>query len=135
MIRHLIKHAGHVSNALDKSGVKPDVLIVIKEYLALQQSKEHHITERLQIVAHRDTAVMEIEAQRDAMLEYFRLRFADREKTLSQFFDVLRTAVVQKDHAALDAALAGILAVSSESPLRDFQAFKRFRETDDILEV
>ena len=110
-------------------------LEVLKEYVAWQKTAEEQKTERERIIAKRDVAVHAIEAERDTLLEYFRLRFAERKHALEGMFGVLHKAVEEKNDKAMDAALSGILEVVKDNPLKDFETFKTSRAKGAILEI
>ena len=90
---------------------------------------------REQIIAQRDIAVRTIEAERDTILEYFKLRFAERRDALCGFFEVLHRGVQEKSDKAMDIALTGILGIIKDSPLKDFEAFRNSRASGEILEI
>jgi hypothetical protein len=110
-------------------------LDVLKEYVAWRKIAEEQKTERQRIFAKRDVAVLAIEAERDVLLEYFRLRFSERKHTLDGMFRVLHTAVEDKNDSAMDAALNGILEVVKDNPLKDFETFRASRAKGEILEI
>lgn len=110
-------------------------LAVVQEYYAFRKVVEKQETERERIIAQRAIAVRTIEAERDTILEYFKLRFAERGEALSGFFDALHRAVEAKSDKAMDIALAGILGIIKDSPLKDFEAFRNSRAKGEILEV
>jgi hypothetical protein len=107
----------------------------LKEYVAWRKIAEEQKTERQRIFAKRDVAVLAIEAERDVLLEYFRLRFSERKHTLDGMFRVLHTAVEDKNDSAMDAALNGILEVVKDNPLKDFETFRASRAKGEILEI
>lgn len=127
--------AGHVSSGGRYVVRNLNPLVVVQEYFAFRKVVEEQKTERERIIAHRDIAVRTIEAERDTILEYFKLRFAERTEALGGFFQVLHRAVEEKNDRAMDIALAGILGIIKDSPLKDFEAFRSSRAREEILEV
>lgn len=110
-------------------------LDVVKEYVAWRKIAEEQKTERERIIAKRDVAVLAIEAERDVLLEYFKLRFSERRHFLDNMFKMLHEAVSEKNDKALDAALNGILEVVKDNPLKDFETFRSSRAKGGILEI
>ena len=127
--------AGRVSTGGRSVVQSLNPLAVVQEYFAFRKVVEEQKTERERIIAQRDIAVGTIEAERDTILEYFKLRFAERGEALSGFFQVLHRAVVEKNDKAMDIALAGILGILKDSPIKDFEAFRSSRARGEILEV
>jgi len=120
----LAKHVGtggkyvvHNLNPLD----------LLKEFVAWLRIAEEQKTERQRIIAKRDVVVRAIQAERDVILEYFRLRFSERGHALDGMFRVLHKAVEDKNDTAMDAALKGILEVVTDNPLKDFETFRASR--------
>lgn len=107
----------------------------LQQYFEFRKVEEGQKTERERIIAQRDIAVCAIEAERDTILEYFKLRFAERREALGGFFQVLGRAVEEKNDKLMDIALAGILGVLRESPLKDFEAFRESRVRGEIIEI
>ncbi len=128
----LAKHVGAGGKYVVQS-LNP--LDVVKEYVAWRKTAEGQKTERRRIVAKRDVAIFAIEAERDVLLDYFRLRFAERRHALDGMFNVLHKAVEEKNDRALDAALNGILEVVKDNPLKDFETFRSSRAKGAILEL
>lgn len=110
-------------------------LDVLKEYVAWRKIAEEQKTERQRVIAKRDVAVLAIEAERDVLIEYFRLRFSERRHALDGMFTMLHKAVEEKNDKALDAALNGILEVVKDNPLKDFETFRSSRAKGKILEI
>jgi len=110
-------------------------LDVLKEYVAWRKIAEEQQTERQRIIARRDVAVLALEAERDALLEYFRLRFSERRHALDEMFRVLHAALEHKNDSAMDGALNGILEIVKDNPLKDFETFRTSRAKGEILEI
>ena len=110
-------------------------LDVVKEFVAWRKIAEEQKAERQLIIAKRDVAVCAIEAERDVILEYFRLRFSERRHALDELFRVLHKVVEDKNDTGIDAALNGILEVVKDNPLKDFEAFRASRAKREILEI
>ena len=74
--------------------------------------------------------------QRDFPLAYFTQRFAERRETLQHFYDLLHTAVDNKDTAQLQAALLGFLGIIQDNPLADLAEFRvQWNNPDFSLEL
>ena len=110
-------------------------LDVLKEYVAWRKIAEEQQTERQRIIARRDVAVLALEAERDALLEYFKLRFSERRHALDEMFRVLHTALEHKNDSAMERALNGILEIVKDNPLKDFESFRTSRAKGEILEI
>ena len=93
-------------------------------------------TKRQAIAANRDVLIARITAEKEAILAYFRERFAERRAALDEFFELLHHAVDGKDNHQLNVALSGILGVIQDNPLDDFETFKQqFHDPDHIIEI
>lgn len=112
-----------------------DLLEVLREYISYRKTAEEQQTERARIAAKRDIAVRLIESEREIILEYFAQRFAERKAALNGFFDVLHTAVQEKNEHAMDTALSGILGIVKDSPLKDFETFRQARANNRVIEI
>ena len=110
-------------------------LEVLIEYLSYRKTAEEQQTERERIAARRDIAVGLIESEREIILKYFAQRFAERKDALNGFFDVLHTAVQEKNEHAMDTALSGILGIVKDSPLKDFETFRQARADNRVIEI
>jgi hypothetical protein len=80
-------------------------------------------TKRAEIRAKRDVAVEAITAQKEIILKYFELRFAERREALTHLFVELDEGLRTKDDKLLDGALSGIVSIVKDNPLKDFEAF------------
>ena len=110
-------------------------LEVVREYVSYRKTVSEQQTERERIAAKRDVAVRLIESEREIILEYFAQRFAERKAALNGFFDVLHTAVQEKNEHAMDTALSGILGIVKDSPLKDFETFRQARADNRVIEI
>ena len=110
-------------------------LEVVREYVSYRKTVSEQQTERKRIAAKRDVAVRLIESEREIILEYFAQRFAERKAALNGFFDVLHTAVQEKNEHAMDTALSGILGIVKDSPLKDFETFRQARADNRVIEI
>ena len=128
----LVKHVG-TGGKYAVCNLNP--LDVLKEYVAWRKIAEEQKTERQRIIAKRDVAILAIEAERDVLLEYFRLRFSERRHALDGMFRVLHKAVEDKNDTAIDSALNGIVEVVKDNPLKDFETFRGSRAKGEILEI
>lgn len=128
----LAKHLG-ASGKVVVQNLNP--LEVLREYISYRQIASEQQTERERIAAKRDVAVRLIESEREIILKYFQQRFAERKTALDGFFDILHTAVQQKDEHAMDTALSGILGVVKDSPLKDFDTFRKARADNRVIEI
>ena len=110
-------------------------LEVVREYVSYRKTVSEQRTERERIAAKRDVAVRLIESEREIILEYFAQRFAERKDALNGFFDVLHAAVQEKNEHAMDTALSGILGIVKDSPLKDFDTFRKARANNRVIEI
>ena len=93
-------------------------------------------TKRQVIAANREVLITRITAEKDAILAYFDLRFAERRAALDEFFELLSHAMKRGDNQQLNTALAGILGVIQENPLEDFETFRQqFNNPDHVIEI
>lgn len=118
--KNLIKvaqNANEITQSLNALGVITDFV----EYLKVQQVEQ---TKRDAIAAKRDTLVKAIESERELIEEFFDKRFAERKYTLKNLFDLLKSALESKDTKTVDLALAGILGILQDSPLKDLEKFR-----------
>lgn len=113
--------------------VIPATISGIADYFRTLQEEE---TKRQAIAANREVLVARITAEKDAILAYFDLRFAERRAALDEFFELLSHAMKSGDNQQLTAALAGILGVIQDNPLDDFETFRRqFDNPDHVIEI
>jgi hypothetical protein len=110
-------------------------LDVLRVYLDYRKTAEIQVTERERIWAERDKALAAIEAERDLLLVYFKQRFEERKGALEQFFGLLKEGSIAKDADKIDVALEGILGVVKDSPLKDFESFRRTRREGRIIDI
>ena len=110
-------------------------LEVVREYVSFLKTEKKKKTERESIAAKRDVAVKLIESEKDIILEYFKVRFAERKEALQGLFDILHQAVETKNEHAMDTALGGILGIVKDSPLKDCKSFRQARADNKILEI
>ena len=93
-------------------------------------------TKRQVIAANREVLITRITAEKDAILAYFDLRFAERRAALDEFFELLNHAMKSGDNQQLNTALAGILGVIQDNPLDDFETFRQqFNNPDHVIEI
>ncbi len=100
---------------------------------------KHHDSEhtrREYVKAHRDALITALNNQRDCLLAYFEQRFAERREALQHFYDILHTAVDNKDTTELQVALLGILGIIQDNPLADLAEFRvQWNNPDFFLEL
>jgi hypothetical protein len=111
------QNANEIAQSLNALGVIVDFI----EYLKVQQVEQ---TRRDAIAAKRDTLVKAIESERELIENYFDKRFAERKYSLENLFDLLKSALESKDTKTVDLALAGILGILQDSPLKDLEKFR-----------
>ena len=128
----LAKHLGVGGKAIVQN-LNP--LEVVREYFSYLKIATEQQKERERIAAKRDVAVRLIESEREIILDYFAQRFAERKDALNRFFDVLHTAVQEKNEHGMDAALSGILGIVKDSPLKDFETFRQARADNRVIEI
>ena len=105
----------------------------IADYFRTLQEEE---TKRQVIAANREVLITRVTAEKDAILAYFDLRFAERRAALDEFFELLSHAMKSGDNQQLSAALTGILGVIQDNPLDDFETFRRqFDNPDHVIEI
>jgi hypothetical protein len=113
-----------------------DPLAVIIEALDYLKVREQEKTKRIHIRAKRDVLVHAINAEREAILQYFEQRFAERRAALEQFYQLLHAGVAAADTSSIDTALTGILGILQDNPLRDFATFKeQIKRRDFFLDL
>lgn len=110
-------------------------LEVLREYVSYIKTATEQQTERERIAASRDVAVKRIESEREIILEYFKQRFTERSAALNGLFDILHTAVREKNEHAMDRALSGIVGIVEDSPLKDFETFRKARADKEVIEI
>ena len=98
-------------------------LAVLTEALAFFKTREEETSKRAYIAARRDVLVSAVEAKERVLTSYFEQRFAERKGALDQFYALLHRATESGDQAQLDAALAGILGIVKDNPLKDLETF------------
>jgi len=118
--QNLIKVAQN-ANEIAQSLNALSVIVDFVEYLKVQQVEQ---TRRDAIAAKRDTLVKAIESERELIENYFDKRFAERKSGLENLFDLLKSALESKDTKTIDLALAGILGILQDSPLKDLEKFR-----------
>jgi hypothetical protein len=110
-----------------------DPLAVITEALDYLKVREQEKTKRTHIRAKRDVLVHAINAEREAILQYFEQRFAERHAALEQFYQLLNAGVAAADTSSIDTALRGILGILQHNPLQDFATFKEHMKRRDFF--
>ena len=100
---------------------------------------KHHDSEhtrREYVKSRRDALITALNNQRDFLIAYFEQRFAERREALQHFYDLLHTAVDNKDTAQLQAALLGFLGIIQDNPLADLAEFRvQWNNPDFSLEL
>ncbi len=123
-----------IANGIDiLQGV--DAFSVIKDFLELLRVQQEEQTKRETIAAKRDALVAAIENQRLIIESYFEKRFAERKSALQNLFDLLRSGIQNKDTQTIDAALAGILGILQDSPLKDLEKFRMWYQNPNREEL
>lgn len=110
-------------------------LEVVTEYVSFLKTASEQKTERDRIAAKRAVALKAIESEKKIILSYFKQRFAERRRALDGLFDLLQSAVKNKDEQAMDTALSGIVGILKDSLLKDFESFRKARENQQIIEI
>ena len=128
----ITKHLGAGGKAIVQN-LNP--LEVVREYVSFLKIASEQKTERARISAKRAVALRAIEAEKTVILAYFEHRFAERREALDGLLDVLQGAVTTKDNHAMDVALSGIVGILQDSPLKDFESFRRARDNKEIIEI
>jgi hypothetical protein len=100
-------------------------LAVVSELLDYLKVKEQETTARLRIRAQRDVLVRALENEKEIILSYFQVRFAERKSALEQLFALLQTAAEKGEEKSLDIALTGIVTILKENPLGDLVEFRK----------
>ena len=112
-----------------------DVMKAVLEIVELQKIVAVQETERLKIIAQRDVAIAAIARDRDCLSAYFRDRFAERRTTIEECFALLSEGLEAKNDKVIDESLHLLLTTVGSNPLDDFEAFKRMRESGEMLEI
>lgn len=110
-------------------------LEVVTEYVSLLKTASEQKTERDRIAAKRAVTLKAIKSEKKIILAYFKQRFAERRRALDGLFDTLQSAVKNKDEHTMDTALSGIVGILKDSPLKDFESFRKARENQQIIEI
>ena len=109
---------------------------VIAEYLDYKRKVAEEETKREEIWAKRDVALATLSAQKELIEKYFKERFAERAAGLDKFFDLLDSAIEGKNEKQMELALAGILGILKDSPLKDFETFREsFQKENFLIEI
>ncbi len=106
---------------------------VIAEYLDYKRKVAEEETKREEIWAKRDVALATLSAQKELIEKYFKERFAERAAGLDNFFDLLDSAIESKSEKQVELALAGILGILKDSPLKDFEIFRESFQNENFL--
>jgi len=125
----VVRRAGSLAKGAAKSANPLAALEACIEYAKIAEQER---TERHRIKAQRDVAVEAINAQRDVILRFFDMYFAERHEALGQFFRELDEGMRTRDDKLLDGALHGIVAIVRENPLKDFAAFQQSMKKKDF---
>jgi hypothetical protein len=112
-----------------------NALQLVSEFVKYQNVLAVQSTERERIAAKRAIVLQSLANEREVILDYFAKRFSERANSLDQCFSLLSQAINDKNDKAIDASLAGLLGIIGDNPLSDFEAFKRFRQSGEILEI
>ena len=72
----------------------------------------------------RDVLITALNHERDALLAYFKLRFAERRSALNEFYDLLHKAVENENTEQMQVSLAGILGIIKDNPFSDLEEFR-----------
>jgi hypothetical protein len=109
------------------------VILAITEYMhTVQQEKIN----RAEIYRKRDTAIAVINAQKETMLEYLRLRFGERSKLYDQYFALIDKALISNDAEIVGKALEAIMVTYKENPFLGFDDFKKIaRDNNSVIEI
>ena len=132
LIRNVVKGGRRAAKGV-LTEINP--LDVLRVYLDYRKTAEIQVTERERIWAERDKALAAIEADRELLLTYFSRRFEERRATLEEFFALLREGASSRNELKVDRALEGILDVVRNSPLKDFEEFRRVRREGRIIDI
>ncbi|MCI0561355.1 MAG: hypothetical protein MN733_22950 [Nitrososphaera sp.] len=103
--KYLIKAAKNTAEIVQSANAL-DVITDFAEYLKVHQEEQ---SKREAIAAKRDVLIKAIESERQLIEMYFDKRFAERKSALKSLFDLLKSAIENKDTKTVDSALAGIL--------------------------
>lgn len=128
----LVKHLGSGGKVIVQN-LNP--LEIVREYVSYRKTVAEQKTERAKISAKRAVALKAIEAEKTVILAYFEHRFAERRVALDGLLETLQGAVKTKNEHAMDVALSGIVGILQDSPLKDFESFRRARDNKEIIEI
>ena len=129
----VVRRAGSLAKGAAKAA---NPLVAVEACIEYAKIAEQERTERQRIKAQRDVAVEAIRAQKEVILKYFDMYFAERREALGKFFHELDEGMRTKDDKLLDGGLQGIVAIVRENPLKDLAAFqKNMKKGDFQLEL
>lgn len=114
---------------------KVNPLALLHEFVAFSKFREEQQTERFRIAENARVALTAIQEQSALMREYLARIFAEREKTLDRLFDHLQAAAANRDGESQAQALAAIVAIVRECPLKPFEQFLQDRKSQKVLEI
>ena len=104
--------------------------------VSLYNSYQQETTRRELIKEHYQAFLARLQAEQDALLRYYELKFAERKETLENFYQVLHQAVESGNNDHLQVALYGILEVIKTDPLADYHNFvQAYRDPNIQLEI
>lgn len=123
----------HARGVVISANPTGSALALIIEFVGYFNKIEEEKTKRAQIAAKRDALIHAIQSEATIILNYFAQRFAERRDALDRLFQLLENGLSEMDIKSIDTALAGILAILQDSPLKDLEQFKRAWENPNFI--
>lgn len=125
-----------------KSLQPPNPVQIIKEIAGAvseyQKVREQEKTRRAQIRAEAKVAIERIRAQANLLREFFGMLFAERRENFERSFALLEEGLREGNNQKIEVALAMIVTLVKESPLRQAEALVqkiRERKEKEMIEL
>lgn len=92
---------------------------LVDAYSEYQRVVQEERTKRREIAAWEKTALAEIKARRDLMMQFLDMSFNERADCFKEFFALADTAIATGNNEQLSAVLASIIELAKTSPFKD----------------
>ncbi|MYN46722.1 hypothetical protein GTP23_16880 [Pseudoduganella sp. FT93W] len=113
-------------------------LEVVKARERYLQHRETEITKRVHIRANAEIEISNIREKAQLLRDYFVMTFAERRENFDRCFQLLDAGMSSQNNQQIDAALALIVKMIDESPLKQanevMQQLKH-RSADQIIDI
>jgi hypothetical protein len=100
----------------------------VGECARVYSETQREITERCKIEAEKERELADIEAKRQVFLAYLEKAFSERAENFRRLFDVVDSAIENKDTEQLGIAVNGILELAKTTPFKDLVDANRTKE-------